>query len=83
MKNIKFINIIIVVIISCIEPDCQTTHNRLFYNCNHTFRYKREFDTGNTILVDTINTTIRLVVIDFQLFKDREKFHNPAQTPII
>ncbi len=38
-----------------------------------------KFDDSGFALQDII----RLVVIDYQSFKDREKFHKAAQTPII
>ena len=39
--------------------------------------------SGEKLIGASIVAPIRLVVIDFQCFKYREKFHKAAQTPII
>lgn len=56
MKNIKLI--IFFILVCCTNIACQKSKNVFFYNCNQILSYKREFDTGDTVVVDTIKTTI-------------------------
>jgi len=58
MKSIRLIAIVIAILTCRTVVICQDTRTGYFYECNHTFHYKREIDSEGILLVDTVNTTI-------------------------